>query len=338
MGIDEHEPMISVVVPVYNGSKYLGKTIDSLLLQSYGCFEAFFVDDESQDDSVGIVEHYALLDPRIKLLKKEHGGRVVESLNAVLPLLSGHFYFYMSQDDLLSSDLFDKMVKRMKCTGADAVLPDMHYYFDEGSDRNSVLAGLKGDHDIVISGREALQYSLDWTIHGFALFRINIVKRLGFEEFSLNSDEYSVRIFYLNCKTVAFSEGVFYYRQHDQSITRTVRVELFEVLETNRRLYDLVVDNGFDYGVCNRVILSNASWLVIFMNMYFRNRKKFTPDGRKLVMKRLRKSFSEIDKRRLFVIKTENHRLTAYLWMVMFFHDNFLLFYVLSFVYGKLKK
>lgn len=338
MSAPENNPLISIVIPVYNGERYLQQTVESLLSQIYGFFEVFFVDDGSTDDSLKIIEKYVLSDNRMKLFQKKHEGRVVKSLNYILPKLNGKFFLYMSQDDFLSPITLLSLVKRAEETGADAVLPDMCYFYGENSEKNSILSGLNGDRNVLITGRQALQYSLDWTIHGFALFKADILKRIGFADFSLNSDEYSVRVFYFNCKKVAFSEGVFYYRQHSQSITRVVRTELFEMLETNMRLYDLVKNSGYDRDVYDKVMLSNANWLIIFMDRYFKNRGKIVESDRKTIMKRFRSSFAGIDKKRLFEVKTKKHNIMSYLWMTMFFHDRFWLFFVLSFIYCKIKR
>ena len=67
-------PLISVVVPVYNGEKYISGCIDSILCQSFSLFEAIFVDDGSVDNSFQILTERALLDQRIKVIRQNNRG------------------------------------------------------------------------------------------------------------------------------------------------------------------------------------------------------------------------------------------------------------------------
>ena len=66
--------LISIVVPVYNVEKYVGKCIDSLLRQTYTNLEIILVDDGSTDNSCNICEQYAIKDNRIRVYHKQNGG------------------------------------------------------------------------------------------------------------------------------------------------------------------------------------------------------------------------------------------------------------------------
>lgn len=69
-----NSPFFSVIVPVYNVSRYLNRCIDSILSQSYGDFELLLVDDGSTDDSGKICDEYVMKDNRIKVFHKKNGG------------------------------------------------------------------------------------------------------------------------------------------------------------------------------------------------------------------------------------------------------------------------
>jgi glycosyltransferase involved in cell wall biosynthesis len=117
-------------MPVYNGSKYLEKSIKSVLNQTYRNFELVCVDDSSIDTSYQILKDFAFKDSRIRVYKKSNGGTVPKSWNFVLPLLRGNSITYMSQDDLMSEDNLEKMLQRQNETNADCVLPDMVFYYE----------------------------------------------------------------------------------------------------------------------------------------------------------------------------------------------------------------
>ena len=68
------KPLISVVVPVYNVAKYLKKSIESIVNQTYTNLEIILVDDGSKDESGDICEDYSLKDSRIIVIHKPNGG------------------------------------------------------------------------------------------------------------------------------------------------------------------------------------------------------------------------------------------------------------------------
>ncbi|ETK22146.1 glycosyltransferase [Pseudomonas sp. FH1] len=61
------EPLISVILPVYNGAPFLAAAIDSILQQTLNDFELIVINDGSTDDSLSILRHYESVDPRVKL-------------------------------------------------------------------------------------------------------------------------------------------------------------------------------------------------------------------------------------------------------------------------------
>lgn len=77
--------LISVFIPVYNGEKYLERTLQSIQQQTYANFEILLVDDSSTDGSLEILNQFAEKDARFKVFIKENGGIVAKSMNFILP-------------------------------------------------------------------------------------------------------------------------------------------------------------------------------------------------------------------------------------------------------------
>lgn len=245
----ENPLFITVFIPVYNGEKYLQETLLSVQKQSYIHFEVLMVDDSSSDASLEILKNFAKNDTRFKIFTKKSGGMVAHSMNFILPKISGDYFFYASQDDLFSENLFEKMVLRQRETQADSILPDMEFYY-ENSKNSKKIIGLNGNRNIELSGKLACEKSLDWTIHGFALFKSTLVKAEFFPEDAFDSDEYVTRKLFLNSNKVVFSEGVFYYRQdNSNAITKTFGKKNFYVLNTSWKLYLLVKENNFNESI-----------------------------------------------------------------------------------------
>lgn len=106
------EPLVSVVVPVYNVDKYLENCLRSLVAQTYANLEIIIVDDGSTDGSAAICEFFASLDSRIKLFKKENGG-LGSARNFGLERLSGDLVCFVDSDDWVSVDFVANFVERM---------------------------------------------------------------------------------------------------------------------------------------------------------------------------------------------------------------------------------
>ncbi|WP_029281010.1 glycosyltransferase family A protein [Pedobacter sp. R20-19] len=248
----ENKVGITVLIPVYNGSLFLEETIKSLLKQTYHNFEIIFVNDSSTDNSLDILERYAALDDRIKVLTKPNGGTASKAINFGLVYARGEYFMYSSQDDLFSEDLLEKNFIQAKKFSADAVVPVLSYFY--GGDTSIVIATASRNDSETINGREAFVASLDWQIHGFVLWKIEIVKKIGFFEFGLNSDEYTTRMFYFHSETVVFSTGVFFYRQNNpNAITQKWSLNLLDILQTGIELRKFALENGFGSSEINKI-------------------------------------------------------------------------------------
>jgi hypothetical protein len=247
---------ISVFIPVHNGERFLAKTLDSVLAQTDRDFEVLCIDDSSTDGSAQILREYAARDNRIRLLTTPHNlGSAPKSLNYALPHMTGAYFVYSSQDDLFSPDWLAKMRARALETGADAVIPDVVFHYEDDPAKDHALVGLAGDRSAILSGPEACQRTLDWSIPGNALLNAALVRLIGFEEFAINSDEYSVRRIFLQCNKVVFSEGRFFYRQDNpQAVTKRLNAATFDWPCTQLRIAQLLQENGFNAEVVGKEI------------------------------------------------------------------------------------
>lgn len=232
---------IAVFIPVYNGGFYLRETLQSILDQTYQDFNVYLVNDSSTDNSLEIISEFALKDSRIVFYTKENGGGTAKSWNFILPKIKDDFLFYMSQDDILTKDIFDKMIRRQAETNADCILPDMVWFHQDKSD-NRKMIGIEGNRSLVLTGIEALKKSLYWEIHGFALRKIELYQNEHFFEDSFDTDEYMTRKFFYKSKKVAFSTGSFFYRQDNPlAITKTFSSKNYYSLLSYLRVYSILL-------------------------------------------------------------------------------------------------
>lgn len=103
------EPLLTVLLPVYNGEAYVAKTIESILLQSYGAYELLILDDGSHDSTPAILCRYAQQDPRIRLLRHDNCG-VGRTLNRGIREARGRLLAEIGADDLALPGRLQKQV------------------------------------------------------------------------------------------------------------------------------------------------------------------------------------------------------------------------------------
>lgn len=95
----------SVILPVFNGAKYLTAAIESILNQSYQNFELIIIDDGSTDNSWGIIQHYSD-NPKVKSVRQENVG-LAKTLNTGISLAKYDFIARQDQDDISLLDRFE---------------------------------------------------------------------------------------------------------------------------------------------------------------------------------------------------------------------------------------
>lgn len=102
--------LISVILPVYNGEKYLNEAIESILNQTYTNFEFIIINDGSKDSSLEIIKEYEKKDSRIVVVSRENRG-LIATLNEGIEKCKGKYIARMDQDDISLPQRFEKQVR-----------------------------------------------------------------------------------------------------------------------------------------------------------------------------------------------------------------------------------
>jgi glycosyltransferase involved in cell wall biosynthesis len=101
-------PIVSIIIPTYNGANYIRSTVDSILSQNFDDLEIVITDDNSKDDTVGIIRSYS--DPRIHVFSNGGNLGAEGNWNCALALASGKYIKLVPQDDLLEPNSLAEQV------------------------------------------------------------------------------------------------------------------------------------------------------------------------------------------------------------------------------------
>lgn len=117
------EPLISVIVPVYNVEIYLEKCIKSIINQTYSNLEIILINDGSTDKSSQICDEFSKKDSRIKVIHKKNGG-LSDARNAGIDAANGEYISFIDSDDMVDENfistlfnLIEKSLLRLSCVG-----------------------------------------------------------------------------------------------------------------------------------------------------------------------------------------------------------------------------
>ena len=126
----KEEPLISVIVPVYNVSDYLDRSMQTLVAQTYQNLEIIMVDDGATDNSGALCDEWARKDARIRVIHQKNGG-LSRARNTGLDAMNGEYVMFFDSDDLLSPDICRVLYDALDNDADIAVCDVVHVFPDK---------------------------------------------------------------------------------------------------------------------------------------------------------------------------------------------------------------
>jgi len=207
----ERQPLVSIVLPTYNGSRYLREALESCLAQTYQNWELIVVDDCSNDSTPEIIAEFVARDPRIRSIRHEVNQKLPQALNTGHAAARGEYLTWTSDDNRFLPPALEQMTRFLEqhpsvaLVYADCVLIDERgqYLRDFPSEPPSRLAYID-------------------TLACF-LYRRSMYQALGGydPELVLAEDyEYFLRA-YRQFEFAQLHQVLYQYRWHNQSLTKS---------------------------------------------------------------------------------------------------------------------
>ena len=205
-------PVVSVVLPVYNGEKYLREAINSVLAQTFRNFELIMIDDGSTDASHQILEEYRRRDPRVRVVVRENRG-LATTLNNSIDLARGLWVARMDQDDIALPRRFETQLKWLEVTGADICGAWVQRF---GTSDHRIVR-LRRDDDAI---KKELLFCSAFA-HPSVMMRTRLVARLRYDPKFEKAEDYDLweRAVEAGWKMTNVQEILLSYRVHPEQIS-----------------------------------------------------------------------------------------------------------------------
>lgn len=214
------EPLISIIVPVYNVEKYIIKCIKSIIGNSYKNIEVIVVNDGSTDSSINLLK--TIDDVRIKIFNKENGG-LSDARNFGLEQAKGEFIMFVDSDDYIHQDMVRKLYHEIMAYEADLAICDFIYVNENGE----VLSNVENQFTLEESVMEPKELFDRYLLPNFGkfipawnkLYKSSLFKGERFDCNKLHEDEFILHRIISKCKKiVCSSDKLYYYVQRQNSI------------------------------------------------------------------------------------------------------------------------
>lgn len=233
----EGKALITIIVCVYNGEKYLRECLDSVVKQDYKNLDIILVNDGSKDNSAQIIDGYKN-DDRVRIIHQKNSG-VSTSRNNALSIASGEYICIIDQDDVLSNNYVSYLYGLCLENNAEiALTPDVDKFFVEKKE------DYNDDVVKVISGREAV---ITMLYHKFVIAPWNkIIKKslIDNEGISFNPNyfngegfAFSIECFQAAERVAVGKKKVYHYRVGDPSTGASVYKEQYINSSINAQQY-----------------------------------------------------------------------------------------------------
>lgn len=206
---------VSIILPVYNGEKYLAKSIESCLNQTYKNIELLIVNDCSTDNTLQIINQYAEIDNRVRIINNEENKKLPASLNIGHKEAEGDLITWTSDDNFYELNALEVMLVEMLEKKADIVYSDF-FLIDAGGCRLRRVS-LHGIENIIFGNFISCCFLYKKEVY---------IRNKGYDEnlFLVEDYDFWLRAI-LHSSYSQIKKALYNYRKHPQSLTSQIGID-----------------------------------------------------------------------------------------------------------------
>ena len=262
------QPLISVIVPVYNVADYLDQCLQSIVDQTYRQLEILVVDDGSTDDSGTLCDRWAERDERIRVIHQPNGG-LSAARNTALDVMQGELVMMVDSDDVLHPDCTSVLLQAMQDHAADIAIGNYQPFYDGETiftDQASSQAApaIYNQHEAIL----AILYQNGLTHSAWGrLYKSSLFDGIRYPVGKFYEDFAIIYPLLLKCKTIVkIDRKIYGYRQREKSILQTFSPRRAAVLDIGEQLEQETLANDKQYTRAARSRLLSAYFNILLLS------------------------------------------------------------------------
>lgn len=220
------QPLISVIVPVYNVEEYIGQCLESIVNQTYKNIEVIVINDGTKDNSSLIAKNYAEKDERIRVFDFKNGG-ISKARNRGLEIAKGEYIAFVDSDDYLEPTMYEKLIDIalqfrsdiVKCGFNQEITPGV---FIKETENNRLYDDPNEIFNLLFNG---IQWNVVWN----AIYAANIAKEVLYPIKIFNEDFYASGRYLNLARRVYYVEDCLYnYRYNKNGICHGIKKKRYD--------------------------------------------------------------------------------------------------------------
>lgn len=236
---------LTVIMPVYNGEKYLKEAVDSVLNQSFADFDLLILNDNSSDTTAQILEEYTKKDNRVVVVTKTSNEGPANLRNEGIEKANTPLIALLDADDIALSTRFEKQIQVLEADNELALCGTWFTIF--GDKKEKVIKHAVEHDDLKVQFLHSCGLG-----NSTVMFKKNAIKNLRFEHEYVPAEDYGLwSEFIANSKFYNIPESLVRYRWHPGNISQTKEenLRIAEVAIKKRQLTRLGIDQNSDNAI-----------------------------------------------------------------------------------------
>ena len=234
---------ISIIVPVYNTSKYLDKCLDSLLNQTLKDIEVIVINDGSKDDSLKIIKKYKKKYENLILIDQENKGISISRNNA-LDIATGEYIGFVDSDDYVSYDMYEKLYKNIKDNNSDIVICNYVSFVPNTDKKSNIKINMNGSTNLI--DNPSLLYEIDYAPWN-KLYKKKLWKDIRFPIKLKYEDINAIIKVFLKAKKISYEDSyLYYYMINVLGQTQTINDRVVDIIPIFEDLVSFCKDYNSD--------------------------------------------------------------------------------------------
>lgn len=246
-----NKPKVSIILPTYNGAKYLSDSIESIINQTFADWELIIVNDCSTDNTLEIIQKFADNDKRIKIINNPVNKKLPASLNVGFSYAKGQYFTWTSDDNLYKPEALKKMVQYLDLHPQADLISMNSDYIDENGNYQHNFADLFAYERVAAN---LLQHN---NVGAAFMYRKEIADKVGlYDDFTFCAEDYDYWCRIALAGNIEYTDdNIYQYRINFQSLSATKRAQVVEKTYYVQKKYMEAFFAKFKYSMKDRILV-----------------------------------------------------------------------------------